>query len=326
MVAITKSYMLLSWYASKTKCVFRERTLEMKNQLNQYYIFYVTAKCGNISRAAKHLYISQPAVSKAISRLEESFHTPLFFRSSRGVALTEEGELLYRQLETAFHAIRTGEEQLVEKEAAGGGQLSIGVSTTLCKYVLLPYLKEFIRENPHIRVSIFCQSSNETIEALEKGRLDIGLTGEPGRTGLLFRPIKTISDVFVTTEDYLKLLVKRTQAEDELSAERELFSKATLLLLHKGNMSRQYVDKYLLLRDISFEQQLEVTTMDLLIDFAKIGMGIACVIRDFVEKELEEGSLVLFPVKEPIPSRRIGFLCTGKQTTPSMQKFLRLFD
>ena len=79
------------------------------NQLNLYHIFYTVAQCGNISAAAKKLYISQPAVSKSISRLEESFASPLLIRSSRGVTLTENGQLLYKHLDTAFQAIRQGE-------------------------------------------------------------------------------------------------------------------------------------------------------------------------------------------------------------------------
>lgn len=295
----------------------------MKNHLNLYHIFYTTAKYGNISQAAKHLYISQPAVSKAISRLEESFGVLLFSRSSRGVSLTEAGALLYRQLETAFHAIHTGEEQITRNEELGVGHLSIGVSTTLCKYVLLPYLKRFIHENPHIKISISCQPSHETIAALENGQLDIGLIGEPQRTGLSFHSLQTISDTFVTTREYLNFLTERTIADGKSPTEKELFAHAALLLLNKGNLSRQYVDKYILLRDITSEQQLEVTTMDLLIDFAKIGLGIACVIEDFVERELKEGSLVLFPISEPIPSRQIGFAYAGKQPTPAMQKFLK---
>ncbi|MDE6673923.1 MAG: LysR family transcriptional regulator, partial [Acetatifactor sp.] len=110
------------------------------NQLNLYHIFYTVAQCGNISAAAKKLYISQPAVSKSISRLEEAFASPLLTRSSRGVTLTENGKLLYRQLETAFQAIRQGEEMISRNDLLGAGSLSIGVSATLCKYALLPYL------------------------------------------------------------------------------------------------------------------------------------------------------------------------------------------
>lgn len=142
----------------------------MEQNLNLYHIFYTVAKCRNISGAARQLFISQPAISKAISRLEQNLDTTLFLRSSRGVRLTETGELLFRQVESAFQAISQGEEQLRKVQELGMGHLSIGVSTTLCKYVLLPHLSLFTRENPHIQISISCQSTYQTMEALEKGR------------------------------------------------------------------------------------------------------------------------------------------------------------
>ena len=67
----------------------------MEQNLSQYKIFYEVAKAGNISKAAKELYISQPAISKAISKLEDSLGLSLFTRSSRGVQLTSEGEILF---------------------------------------------------------------------------------------------------------------------------------------------------------------------------------------------------------------------------------------
>lgn len=289
--------------------------------LNLYHIFHETALCGNISTAAKNLYISQPAISKAISKLETNLSTTLFIRSSRGVKLTAEGELLFKQIDTAFHAIHQGEEQLRQNLDLGIGQLSIGVSTTLCKYMLLPYLQRYIQENPHVKLSIYCQSSQETIDGLESGKLDIGLIGESGHMGeLCFSPVEEIQDMFVTTKEYMAHLQERCHG-----GEKELLSHATLLLLDRHNITRQYVEKYLLLKDITPEQQLEVTTMDLLIEFAKIGMGVACVISNFVRKELQEGSLIPFPLAEPIPKRKIGF-AYKKQTNPTvaMEKFLTL--
>lgn len=271
--------------------------------LSLYHIFHEVAVCGNISAAARSLFISQPAISKAILKLEHNLSTTLFLRSSRGVRLTEDGELLFRQVDAAFHAIGQGEELLKKNLELGVGSLSIGVSTTLCKYMLLPYLKTYIQENPHVKLSIFCQSSAETIAGLESGRLDIGLVGESDKMGeLSFKPVEEIQDMFVTTKEYMSHLRERSTGSD-----KDLFSHATLMLLDKKNFTRQYVEKYLLLQNITPEQQLEVTTMDLLIEFAKLGMGIAGVIRNFVEKELTDGTLIPFPVAEPIPKRKIGF-------------------
>ena len=301
----------------------------MTNSLNLYHIFYEAARCGNISTASKSLYISQPAVSKAIRKLEDNLSSPLLLRSSRGVKLTEAGELLYRQLDTAFRAISTGEEQLKRNGELGIGSLSIGVSTTLCKYMLLPYLQEYIRENPHVKVSISCQSTFETVAGLAAGSLDIGLVGESERlSGLEFRPLREISDVFAATRSYLDNLAERAAYESgKTLTQREIFSHATLLLLDKKNVTRQYVDKYLLQQNITMDHQLEVTTMDLLIDFAKIGLGVACVIREFVEKELEEGSLVMVPPLEPIPPRQIGLAyARGASLSDAVRKFLLLVE
>ncbi|MBD5497987.1 MAG: LysR family transcriptional regulator [Lachnospiraceae bacterium] len=274
-----------------------------QQNLSLYHIFHEVAVCGNISAAARSLFISQPAISKAILKLEHNLSTTLFLRSSRGVRLTEDGELLFRQVDAAFHAIGQGEELLKKNLELGVGSLSIGVSTTLCKYMLLPYLKTYIQENPHVKLSIFCQSSAETIAGLESGRLDIGLVGESDKMGeLSFKPVEEIQDMFVTTKEYMSHLKERSTGGD-----KDLFSHATLMLLDKKNFTRQYVEKYLLLQNITPEQQLEVTTMDLLIEFAKLGMGIAGVIRNFVEKELTDGTLIPFPVAEPIPKRKIGF-------------------
>ena len=79
------------------------------------------------------------------------------------------------------------------------------------------------------------------------------------------------------------------------------------MLLDKNNMSRQYIDDYLLQNQITVAESIDISNMDLLIDFAKIGVGVACVIKEFVSKELKNGSLVEVPLDFPIHQREIGF-------------------
>lgn len=295
----------------------------MENHLNLYHIFYTVARCHNISGAAKELYISQPAISKAIAKLEQNLDTTLFLRSSRGVTLTDEGELLYRQVENAFHAIEQGEEQIKKINELGIGKLSIGVSTILCKHILLPYLRGFIQENPHIQISIHCQPTFQVIDSLEQGVVDIGLIGETSRVGKLeYFPACEIEDIFVTTPSYLLNLQKRGTVPKKATT-LQYIAASTLMLLDKGNITRQYVDKYLVAQNIQSDQLIEATTMDLLIEFAKIDLGIACVIGDFVKKDLENGSLMKLPLKNPIPKRSIGFAYLNNNTVgSSLLKFL----
>ena len=238
----------------------------MNQNLNYYKAFYMVAKYKNISKAADALFISQPAISKSLSRLEENLGCTLFSRTSRGVSLTADGEILYERIREAFAAIEAGEEELRHRTELGIGQLRIGVSTTLCKYILLPYLQNFIRQHPHIRITIECQSTLHTVELLESGQIDIGLIGAPKHHGTLtFLPLKKIQDTFVATQSYLDNLSIREHTDSDL------FLSATLMLLDEENITRQYINDYFYRNQIKTNQILEVSSMDLLIEFAKIG-------------------------------------------------------
>lgn len=293
----------------------------MDQNLSLYKVFYTVANTGNISKAAAELFISQPAISKSIRKLEQNLDVTLFSRNSRGVQLTEEGETLYGYVQKAFLSLQTGEAQLKKINDLGIGHIHIGVSTTLCKYMLLPYLKEFIASHPHIRITIECQSTNHTLRLLKENKIDLGLIGKPEKLHrACFDSLGKIEDIFVSTRSYLDNLSLRTDSKEDI------FKSATLMLLDKENISRQYIDDYLSLCHIEANNLLEVSTMDLLIEFAKVGMGIACVIRQFVEKELKEGSLVEIPLESSIHKREIGFACLENiQQSAAVKEFINFY-
>ena len=294
----------------------------MNQNLSSYRIFYTVANAGNISKAAKELYISQPAISKSIQKLEESLGCKLFSRSSRGVVLTEEGNLLYGHVRDAFETLTLGEDKLKRSIELGVGHLRIGVSTTLCKYMLLPYLKEFIKRNPHISISINCQSTNETLKLLDDNKIDIGLIGKPDNPKTIqFYYLDNIKDIFVATGDYLSHLSQRGIKEDEI------LQNSTLMLLDKNNMTRQYIDDYLQENQITVADSIDISNMDLLIDFAKIGVGVACVIKSFVKKELEDGTLIEIPLGIPIHEREVGFAYKSNlKPSKSLQTFIDFYE
>ena len=289
----------------------------MEQNLSQYKIFYEVAKAGNISKAAKELYISQPAISKAISKLEDSLGLSLFTRSSRGVQLTSEGEILFEHTREAFDALDRGEQELKRIQEFDIGHLRIGVSNTLCKYILLPYLKTFIDQYPHMKVTIESQAPAQTLARLEQQKIDLGLVAEPSvRRDLAFIPVMDIQDTFVTTPNYLENLYLR-EGQDT-----SLFETGNIMLLDTSNMTRHHVDEYMAENNIFPHQILEVTTMDLLIEFAKIGLGIACVIKELVQKELDSGMLVEIPLDIPIHRRTIGFAYHPANQAMALKTFL----
>lgn len=280
----------------------------MEQNLNQYRIFYSVAQAGSISKASERLYISQPAVSKSISKLEESLDAVLLKRSRKGITLTEEGRTLFEQLSIAFAAIEAGEKKIKNLHDLGIGKIKIGVSACLCRYILVPFLKGFIEENPHVRITIDNQSSAKTIKLLEQGKIDAALVvkqqGE--EFGEDFVPVNELEDIFVATSTYIDNLKMRIGIPDADTP--TLLENANLMLLDEENVSRVFVDNYLNQNGIEVNKFLEVTNMDLLIEFAKIGMGVSCVIKEVAEKELDEGSITELPLDLPMNKRTVGFV------------------
>jgi DNA-binding transcriptional LysR family regulator len=307
----------------------------MEQQLSMYKIFNTVATTCNISHAAKELYISQPAISKAISKLEDSLGVTLFIRTSRGVRLTEEGTLLYEYTKSAFETLSLGEANIKKIHELGIGHLRIGVSTTLCKYILLPYLSSFVSTYPHIKITIECQSTFQTLNLLEQNKLDIGLIGKPdAMKNLTFHPITSIEDIFVTTASYLKNLsvrepssVPKTLYQHDnnklTNTSNELFRVANVMLLDENNMTRLYIDDYFTRNNIETNQILQVSNMDLLIEFAKIGLGVSCVIKEFIRDELKNGLLLEIPLEKPLGKRIVGFAYnTSTILSDTTQKFI----
>ncbi|MDD3252552.1 MAG: LysR family transcriptional regulator [Lachnospiraceae bacterium] len=290
----------------------------MDQNLSQYRIFYAVAKAGNISKAAKELYISQPAISKSISKLEDSLNTTLFTRNSRGVQLTEEGQVLFEHTRSAFDALSTGEQELKRIREFNLGHIRIGVSNTLCRFILVSYLKEFIVKYPHIKITIESQSTTHTMDMLEQGRIDIGLVAESRPLkNLQFLPVREIEDIFVATPSYLDNLRLRE------GADTDVFQVGNIMLLDKNNITRNYIDDYMSINQISANNLLEVTTMDLLIEFARIGLGIGCVIKEFVKEDLNSGELVQLRLDTPIHKRTIGFAYHTARTSKALDTFIR---
>lgn len=321
----------------------------MYDNLNNYKVFYTVARTGNISRAADALFISQPAISKSISKLEEGLGVKLFVRTAKGVRLTDEGQLMLSHVEKAFDNISQGEDEIRRINALGIGQLKIGVSTSLCKYILLDYLQDFIVAYPHIKVIIDCHSTVNTMKLLQERAIDIGLICETDiPRGYAYNKIRDIHDIFIASDTYLDNLRLREHDEDsqpkdtwlvagnltallanrESSAKpetqdkhrltvHEILEKSNLMLLEKNNITRTHIDEYLTAENIHPNQILEVNNMDLLIDFASIGMGVASVVREFAAEYLASGQVVELPLETPIKKRTVGFVYADTKTKPA---------
>lgn len=274
------------------------RDMDILDNLAKYKIFLSVAECESISKAAIQLYISQPAVSITIKKPEESLNTTLFIRKPKGVTLTENGKILYDSVKQAFNLLSDTEQIL--KSSKNTGHLRIAASNVLCKYFLMPYLKAFIHQYPNTDVSITCTSSSDACSMIEKCNIDLALVAKPDNLGKSqYHSLGIIEYIFVCTPAYRN---KFDCSNDEI------FQYGNIMLLNKDNGSRTHINNYYAKNNIIPSHILEVNDMDMLIEFAKMGIGISCVVKQFVEHGLNSSSLIELNLTNPIPPREIGFL------------------
>ena len=173
-----------------------------------YKVFYYVATSLSFSEASKQLYISQSAVSQSIKTLEKQLNQNLFIRSTKKVRLTPEGEILLRHIEPAINLIQRGENQIVEANTLGGGQLRIGASDTICRYFLVPYLNKFHDAYPNVHIKVTNQTSPGCVDLLENGQVDFIVTNYPNsrisNTNRI-HTIKKFQDVFAANRTFFDL-------------------------------------------------------------------------------------------------------------------------
>lgn len=261
-----------------------------------YKVFYNVAKSLSFSEAAEALFISQSAVSQSIKTLEKRLNLQLFIRSTKRVALTKEGELLLKHIEPAINLITRGENQLCV-DPKSGVQLRIGASDTICRYYLVPYLNKFHLQYPHIHIKVSNGTSVQCATMLERNEVDVIVTNSPNSAlnDLMdIIPVKEFRDVFIAKKDAFPLY-DRTISFHELL-------KHPILMLEKRATTSMFLHNLFLENSLDLVPAIELASNDLLIDLARIGLGIAFV-PDFCIKHL--GDLAIIETEQEIPSRKL---------------------
>ena len=269
----------------------------MITKLDLYRVFCQVAKSKSFSKASKELYMTQPAVSQSIMQLERELDIRLFNRTTKGVALTNEGSLLFEYINSAINLINAGEEKILEFKDLTMGELKIGVGDTISKYFLLPYLEKFHNRYPNLKFKIINATTLELCALIKSGEIDIAICNLPiNDSSLEVIPCAEVRDIFVCGEKYKDLAKEKISIEDII--------KYPLIFLEPN--SRKYVEKFMLSKGIKISPEFELGSFDLLLEFARINLGIACVVKEFSKEYLENGLLYEVNISDEIPSRSIG--------------------
>ena len=277
----------------------------MDINLELYKIFYTVAKEGSISQASNVLFISQPAVTIQIKKLEQQLGISLFTRTKHGVILTEEGKILYDHVKTAIDNIRNGENIISNLKNLDYGTIRIGASTTICRYILMNYLEEFHKKYPNIDIQINNNTSNNLIKELRNGNLDILILFLPNEENkdIRFTPITEVQDIFVGNKAFYDI------ANNNIN---ELVN-LPFIFPNSSSSSRKHLNKYIKDNNIKILPKLEAGSYSLIVELIKSGFGIGFVTKEFIKEELENKNIYEIKIKPEIPKRKIVYATIDKK-------------
>ncbi|MBO7748559.1 LysR family transcriptional regulator [Paenibacillus sp. MWE-103] len=285
--------------------------MSAKLHLEWYRIFLHTAKAGNLTKAAQELHVTQPSVSYAVKQLEEGLGVKLFDRLSKGVVLTPEGADLLQFVEQSLSLLEAGERKMAALSRHAAGELRIGSSGPIIKHLLLPPLDDLRAEFPDIEIRLYQGKTAEIAAWLKENRIDIGIVHLPVTDPALdVRPLAAIRDCFVAGPRY-RHLAERPLAAAELAA-------LPLLLLSAGSSTRVFAERWFAARGLEVDAAFELSSTDMLVEFARRGYGAAFVTREFVRTPLARGELFELRTADAVPERLVGLATRRGMSLPGI--------
>lgn len=279
----------------------------MNLSFEYYKVFYHVAKQQSLTLAAKELSITQPAVSQAMKQLEEGLGTKLVSRTSKGVRLTKEGELLYSFVAKGYEQISLGEQKLLQMQNLELGEVHIGASDMTLQFFLLPYLEKFHEENPNIKVKVTNGPTPETLKNLQDGVIDFGVVSSPLpdlKNTVDIVPVREIEDIFVAGRRFLPYKNRMLDFTE--------LEKVPLIMLEDKTSSRTYMKQFLATKNVALNPEFELATSDMIVQFAVRNLGVGCVVKDFAKPFLDEGTLFELRFNQMIPKRQFCLIKSQK--------------
>lgn len=278
----------------------------MDINIELYKIFYIVAKNNHMTKASEELHISQPAVSKAIKKLEEQLGGTLFLRSNKGMELTEEGKMFYEYVKGAMELINNAENEFTAFKDLSKGEIKIGCSTTLTKIILLDALKEFHQKYPNININITNDLTSNLIKDLKLGKLDLVIFNEGSikESNLKLLKIRELKQGFIYNPS---LFSDNIEKFDDLN-------KYPLILQKKESNSRKFLDYIAIKNGVQLIPKMEVVSQELIVEFVNIGLGIGFTIIDLANRKFK--NLKELKINKNIPKVNV-YLSTNKAIFPT---------
>lgn len=245
--------------------------------LENVRIFLRAAEKGSMTEAAKTLFITQPAVSHAIALLEDRLECRLFARKGKRLTLTPAGWIVYEAADRMAEALRAGDRKLERLRGIEESTLTIGAPFLFLHGILAPFLSRFHRDHPGVRIRIEIENRMAEMQAIAKsGRADLFFFGTPKAEdvdpALEAVALARFRYCFMASPEHYPELVGRKLSLRDLN-------ELPIAILRPGNSTRSFMEARFAEDGLALNVHYEAATMAVVEDFARMGLGIAAMLR-----------------------------------------------
>jgi DNA-binding transcriptional LysR family regulator len=259
--------------------------------LNHLAIFHAVAEAGSVTRAAERLCISQPAVSKQLRELERSLGMALFHRLSKGIQLTEAGQLLRGYSGQLFAVEAEAEQALKELRALQRGAIRIGASTTIGVYLLPEICAQFHQQYPGIEMNLEITNSAGVEHLLRANQIDLALS-----EGL--EPAPDLQAEIFRWDDLVVIAAPNHPLMQQLSVNAAEICGEPFILREPGSGTRAVVEQALDRKGLTVQPVMSLGSTEAIKRSVAAGAGLSIVSRMAVTLELETGRLAVLPMTD----------------------------
>lgn len=264
-------------------------------------IFIKVAQTKNISRAARELNISQPAVSAAVQKLEEQFGVKLFFRLPRGLELTPAGSLLLKHLRELKNRATEAESEMAAARGTVEGQLRLGACPTFGEYILPGLLGPFSRRHPRIGYSLAIGNNRQVYGLLKEGRVELAfLAGKP--------PVRKLATYKIMEDELILIVPPGHPWSTRRELEKKELPEQPLIMRERGSGSRKETEEALSEMGLPPEKLkviAEFHSLEAIKGAVAAGLGAALISRWAVAREVQLKTLVPVRIKDGSLHREI---------------------
>ncbi|MGH2995261.1 MAG: LysR family transcriptional regulator [Gaiellaceae bacterium] len=258
--------------------------------------FVEVARRRTVSRAADALFVTQPALSARLQRLERDLGAQLFVRTSRGMRLTEAGEAFLPYAVRALNTLADGRSLVDSFERGGAGRLALGAAPAVSTYVLPLVLKRFTVGHPRVELSVRTGHSEEVLELVRREEVDLGLVRALRHPDIVSTPLYEDRLILVVQPSHR--FVARGKIElDEISREQ-------LILFDRTSSYHDLTSALFRGAGVQPVGVMELDNIDAAKKMVQEGFGVALLPHTAVTDELATGSLREVAVADAKPVRR----------------------